>query len=98
AGNPQPSHTIRMHDEWHVSGDRLHPLGFLRRAIVRRRVLFEVGNVMAGPLALVLVPPDKLLALAPRLSVGTRGGAVVENAPVRRPSVAPAVTEIIFRL
>src|SRR5256885_6380247 len=51
---------------------------------------------MACPLTFVLVPPDKFFAFAPWLSVGTRRGAIVENASIRRPRVAPTMPEIVF--
>src|SRR6202011_151424 len=47
--------------------------------------------VVARPFALLLVPPHKLLALTPGLPVRPRGGAVVEDAAVRRPSKGPAM-------
>src|SRR5690606_40697735 len=37
------------------------------------------------------VPPDSALALAPRVAIQIRGGAVVEDAAVRRP--CPALVE-----
>ena len=49
----------------------------------------EVGHVVARPLPLLLVPPDVLLALGPRLAGGVGGRAVVEHAPVGGPRPAP---------
>src|SRR2546429_6661861 len=41
------------------------------------------------------IPPDQLLLLAPRLAVEIGGGAVVEDAAVRRPRETPAVCQVV---
>src|SRR6185312_6102435 len=61
AGDPQPAHAIRMHDEWLVSSDRLHAFCILLGTVIWGNVFFEIRNVLAGPFALILVPPDQLL-------------------------------------
>src|SRR5436190_8186310 len=87
-----------MHDEWRVAGQRLVAV-FLRVAGVVGALLFrEVGDVVAGPLPFRLVPPDQLLPLAPRLAIRGGGAAVIEDAPVARPGVAPAVAVAAPRL
>ena len=47
-------------------------------------------------LPFVRVPPDELLALRPRLPVGIRRGAVVEEAPVRRPRPRPLERGVVL--
>src|SRR5438067_13607276 len=87
-----------MHDERRVSGQGLVAV-FLRIAGIVGALLFrEVGDVIAYPLPFRLVPPDQLLPLAPRLPVGGGGAAVVEDAPVAWPGVAPAVAVAAARL
>src|SRR5699024_8147218 len=49
----------------------------------------EVGDVLAGPAAGLLVPPHELLALAPGPAPGVGRGAVVEDPPVGGPGPAP---------
>ena len=83
----EPGAPVGLHDERMVAGDRLFGLRAVGRDVVRGLVLLEVGNVLALPLG--AVPPDVLLSLRPRLSVGIRGGAVVDDAPVRRPCPRP---------
>src|SRR3954447_7855701 len=82
-----------MHDERLISANSLHSLGTIAWTVIRWRVFLEVGNVFPDPLALVFVPPDELLAFAPRLPVGTRGGAVVENPAIGGPRKSPTVSK-----
>src|SRR5699024_6641933 len=49
----------------------------------------EVGDVVPGPGACVLVPPDQLLALAPRPSLRIGGGPAVEDPPTGGPGPPP---------
>src|SRR5437870_9232149 len=87
-----------MHDERRVAGQGLVAV-FLRVAGVVGALLFrEVGDVVAHPLPFRLVPPDEFLPLAPRLPVGRGGATVVEDAPIARPGVAPAVAVAAARL
>src|SRR5579884_3559549 len=87
-----------MHDERLVSSNRLHTFRSGLRTVIGSQVFLEVRNILASPLALVLVPPDQLLAFAPRLAIRTRRCAVVQDATIRRPREAPSVAEIIVRL
>src|SRR5215470_6853529 len=80
-----------MQNEGIGSGQRLVSFGALLRPVAGRLRLREVWSVEAGPLFLLLVPPDELLAFAPGLAVRTRGRAVIEDAAVRRPGESPAV-------
>src|SRR5690606_32204365 len=50
----------------------------------------------ADPPALLLVPPDVALALAPRAPLGVGGGSVVEDAAVQRPCPAPVVGYLVL--
>src|SRR5207248_7510506 len=85
----QPAPSVGLHDERVVAGDRVLRLGAVGRDVVRRLRLLEVGSVETGPLALLGIPPDELLALGPRLPVGIGGRAIVEEAAVRRPRPRP---------
>ena len=70
---------------------RLHPRRVLGRPVGRRLRLRKVGRVEPRPTALLLVPPDQLLALAPGPALRIGAGPVVEDAPVVRPGEAPPV-------
>src|SRR5437879_4284391 len=72
------------------------PGGAVRRPVARRLARGEVGDVVAGPLGLVLVPPHQRLALAPRLALGVGGGAVVQDPPVGRPCPAPLLRDPVL--
>src|SRR5581483_12316098 len=78
-GYEQPAAAVAHHDERRLAVKRVHALGVLRpvRLIVGRLVLHVIGRVVAGPLALLGVPPDVLLALRPRLAFGIGRSAVV---------------------
>src|SRR4029079_11953230 len=88
-GYPDPSHPVRMHDERRIAAQPLVARAAWRRNVIRRLRAAEVRRIEAGPLAHGLVPPDEFLALAPRAPVGTRRGAVVEDAAIGRPREAP---------
>src|SRR5919112_252317 len=59
------------------------------RAVGGRLGRLEIGNVVANPLLLLLVPPNVLLVFAPGLSFGIGRCAVVENTAGWRPPPAP---------
>src|SRR3712207_7763412 len=65
-----PRSTLFPYTTLFRSGDGVHALRVCGRLVAGRLVLGEVGDVVAGPLALLLVPPDVLLALRPRPAVG----------------------------
>src|ERR1043166_7516239 len=68
--------TLGIHDEWsHV--------------IRRLRIDFEIGNVVADPSLLRVVPPDLPALVAPRLACRIAGSAVVHDAPVSGPRETP---------
>src|SRR5690606_3834980 len=71
-------HTFGVHDE------RIHP-GFRVDAGV------VVRHVGAGPALGLGIPPDQLLAFRPGFALGVGGGAVVEDATVRRPGEGPVL-------
>src|SRR5699024_9171581 len=58
----------------------------------------EVGDVVPGPRAGVLVPPHQLLALAPGPSLRIRRGAVVEDPAVGGPGPAPVGGDLVLLL
>ena len=70
------AHALRIHDE--------------RPHVIRRvRIGFEVGNVIADPLLLRLVPPDLSAVGIPGLAGRIARGAVVHHAAIRRPRPRP---------
>src|SRR5438093_2933647 len=85
----EPRAPVRLHDEGVVACDGLLGLRVVRRPVARLLVLLEVGDVEPRPLAVLLVPPDVLLPLRPRLPVGIGRGAVVEDPPVCGPRPGP---------
>src|SRR5215210_5389856 len=97
-GREEPALPVAIHDERPVAGDGVHAARVLVRAVRWRLVSLEVGNVVADPLALCLVPPDILLALAPGLPFRVGGGAVVEDTPVHRPRPAPLQVRVVAGL
>src|SRR5581483_5303399 len=62
---------------------------------IRRDIFLIVGIVQDGPFFLLFIPPDQLLAFAPRLSIGTCRSTVVNDAAVIRPGKAPPMSEQI---
>src|SRR5205085_8648468 len=87
-----------MHDEGRVAGQRFIAAARLIPFGVGTFAAREVGDVIACPLPFRFVPPDEFLSLAPRRSVRRGGGAVVENAAIERPRVAPSVRVFAVRL
>src|SRR6185436_2195522 len=81
-----------MHDERRVAGERFVAVALRAGLVIGRLAAREVGDVVSGPFFPVRVPPHQRLPLAPRRAVGTRGRAVIEDAPVERPGVAPAMS------
>src|SRR5439155_13304624 len=81
----EPALAVGLHDERVVAAQRVGSFGVLVGDETRGAIGHEVRDVTAGPLALLRVPPDVLLAFAPRGAVGRGGGAVVEDAPVGGP-------------
>ena len=70
--NEEPALSVGLHDERVVAADRVRASRVVGRDVVRRLLLVEVRCVGAGPLLLLAVPPDELLALRPRLALGVR--------------------------
>src|SRR5437868_2484188 len=97
ARNIEPCHTIRMQREGPGSAQCGDSLSIAEIAgIGGRDGFFKVGNVESAPVFLLFVPPDKLLAVAPRLAIRTRRSAVVDDAAIIRPGKAPSVAEQVF--
>src|SRR5690606_12031079 len=80
---------VALHDEGVGAVDRLDAGGPGLVAVGGRLGPLEVGDVVAGPLPLLLVPPHVGLALAPRPALGVGRGTAVEDATVGRPHPAP---------
>src|SRR4030095_9991539 len=72
-----------------AAAERLLGLGALGRVVVGRHGRHEVGVVVAGPLARLLVPPDVTFPLRPGPALGVGAGPVVKDAPVGRPGPGP---------
>src|SRR4051794_23119807 len=86
-----------MQDEQSAAAQRLHAGRAARRLIARRLVRLEVRLVPeAGPLLPLLVPPDVLLALGPRLALRIRRGTVVEDPAIARPRPGPLASDPVL--
>src|ERR671930_2612592 len=88
-GREQPRPSVRLQDEGVVAPNRLLGAGVVRREVIRALVRLEIGDVLARPRALLVVPPDVLLALGPRPPVRIGGRAVVDDAAVGPPTPRP---------
>ena len=96
AGNPNPSHAVRMHDEWLVTGNCIIAFRAFLWPIVWRLLLCEVRSVVACPFLLFGVPPHQRFALAPWLSIRTRRSTVVQNPAITWPCISPSVPVAAF--
>ena len=85
----EPALAVRLHDERVDPRQRVGPGRAGRGTGVRGQSGREVGHVVARPSPGFRVPPDVLLAGAPRPPVGAGGGAVVEQPAVRGPHPRP---------
>src|SRR5918998_5833660 len=90
-GGEEPAEPVAVDDKRPVAGDGIVAFGIGLRPVIRPLGRGEVGDVVADPLALLLVPPDVLLPLRPGFALGVGGGPVVEDAAVRGPGPAPLV-------
>ena len=88
-GRVQPAPPVGLHDERLAAGEGVLGDRVRRRLVVRPLRPREVGHVVAGPLALLLVPPDVGLALRPGPAGRVGRSPVVEQAPVGRPRPPP---------
>src|SRR5581483_934914 len=86
----EPAFAVRLHQKWIAAGVGVDAQRAGRRCIIWPLFKRKIWYVEAGPLLLLLVPPDVLLAFGPGLARGIRRGAIVENAPIRGPGEAPA--------
>src|SRR5439155_6109626 len=93
-----PTASVGLEDEGVVAGDRVLGSGAVRRNVRGGLLLLEVRVVGPHPFLLRPVPPDQLLALRPRLALGIRRGAVVENPAVQRPGPAPLLRDPVLLL
>src|SRR6266536_2757030 len=88
-GREEPALAVRLHNEGIAASDGVHAGCAWRRCIIRGFVQLEVRHVYAGPLLLLLVPPDVLLAFRPGATLRISRGAIVQDAPVGGPGKAP---------
>src|ERR1051326_9166588 len=89
ARHEQPPPAVGHHDERLAAGVRIDTRAVGHRRSIRSLADGKIRYVVAGPCLALRVPPDVALALAPWFAVRIGGGAVVENAAVGRPRVAP---------
>src|SRR5215212_410312 len=90
-GGEEPAEPVAVDDKWPISGDCVVAPGIGVWFVIRPLGRGEVGDVLADPLALLLVPPDVLFLLGPGFALGVGGGPVVEDAAVCGPGPAPLV-------
>src|SRR5579883_1758617 len=90
-GHINPPQTILVQYERRIARLAIQALGIRRRPIIGCFFLFKIRHVQPGPFPLVFIPPNQLLELAPRATVGPRAGPVVNNAPIAGPGEPPAV-------
>src|SRR5918995_3532012 len=90
-GGEEPAEPVAVDDERPVSRDGVVAFGIGAWPVIRPLGRREIGDVVADPLALLLVPPDVLFLLGPRLTLGVGRGPVVEDATIRGPGPAPLV-------
>ena len=88
-GCEQPAAAVVLENEGVVPGYGLVARGVVGRPVVGRLVGREIGEVEAGPLLLLGIPPHVFLALGPRVALGIGGRAVVQDSLVGRPGPAP---------
>src|SRR4029077_8250664 len=84
-----PARPIGVQDERLIPSKSFVTLCVFRRLVIRRFRPREVGYIESCPLFVLLIPPNELLALAPRPSIRAGRGAVIEDAAVGRPRQAP---------
>src|SRR5689334_17758845 len=92
----QPAPTVRLHDKRVIACDSIHPCSIGRRYIIRALANGKIGDVVAGPLLLLFIPPHILLTLGPRSSLRISRGAIVENTAVSGPGIAPFQIRIVI--
>src|SRR5919206_1229602 len=85
----QPTPAVGLHDERLVAPDGVIGPRVVGRLVIGGLARCEVRDVVAGPLPLLLVPPDVLLALAPGPALVVGGGSVVDDVAVHRPRPTP---------
>src|SRR6202050_4623703 len=83
-GRQQPSDAFGIHDE------RPH-------VVLRVRVWFKVGHIVAHPTLRRLVPPNLLPRRIPRLAGWIAGCAVVQSAAICRPAPCPVLVNALAR-
>src|SRR3954465_733481 len=88
-GRKEPASPIRFHNERIAACNRIHPgcAGLWR--IVGRLIERKIRDIIAGPLFLLFIPPDILLALGPGTPLWICRRTIIEDTPVGGPRVAP---------
>src|ERR1043166_3356940 len=94
----KPTKSVFVENKRTIACDCVQSALIALRSETRFLVWHKIGIIAAGPFTLRSVPPDELLALAPRLSIGCSAGAVVNDAPIARPGEAPAMPQITARV
>src|SRR6185312_7248997 len=78
----EPCDTVGMQDERLVASQGSISYCSFRRLVVGTSVSIKVRYIQTSPLIALLIPPNQLLPLTPRLSIRPRRGAVVEDAAI----------------
>ena|SRR5436309_1020911 len=92
----KPAESVLVQSKWRITRNCVQAFGAYLWLEVGRFSFYEAGNIDAGPLVRVPVPPHQFLAFAPGTAVRPRTGTIVYNAAIARSREAPAVTEIIL--
>src|SRR6185312_16697471 len=92
AADVNPTYAVRVHNERLVSAKGGIPFRSRFGLVIRRFVFCEIRCIQSCPLFFVLIPPNQFLALTPWFAIRPCRGPVVNNAPVRWPGIAPAMS------
>src|SRR5260370_28088689 len=98
ARNIKPAEAVFLEHEWRVTSDSIEAAlvsGWSKRWRLLQR---KIGVINSGPFLLRAVPPDSLLAVAPRFAGRAGARSIICDAAIARPGEAPTVAKIIFRI
>src|SRR5262249_42309527 len=93
SGHINPAQTVLVQDEWRITGNRIETFRACLRLVIWGFAFYETGNVYAGPF--FRIPPHQFFPFAPRTTVRSRAGAIVNNSAIARPTKAPPVAKVI---
>src|SRR6266567_2370568 len=90
----KPAQSVFVQDKRRIAGNRVESLRTWLRLVFRSFSFYEAGNVDADPF--LRVPPHQFFPFTPGTSIRPCTGPIVNDAPITRPTEAPAMAEIIF--